>query len=187
MNVISPLSYTCCNTQDVFPSQYHPLPAQDGVPAMYRCPEVRSGKQREAVCVVKKWERKKQLWPCFVLKPPMMSQKLERCVPKLTRKQVIIITKSMTFELFQLVTRAPAGCMCRPCTAVEVKTFSHFEIIFQLADVQDNSIMASELAGFVDAGQLVNSYGPVRFTWIICFKIICFGFLWFMEIKICIN
>merc|ERR1712061_215045 len=47
----------------------------------------------------------------------------------------------------KLVTRAPAGCMCRPCTAVE-----------------DNSIMASELASFVDAGQLVNSYGPVRFT-----------------------
>ena len=30
--------------------------------------------------------------------------------------------------------------------------------------LQDNSIMASELASFVDAGQLVNSYGPVRFT-----------------------
>merc|ERR1719420_1162612 len=47
----------------------------------------------------------------------------------------------------KLITRAPADCMCRPCTAVE-----------------ENSIMASELAGFVDAGQLVNSYGPVRFT-----------------------
>merc|ERR1711970_1607130 len=46
----------------------------------------------------------------------------------------------------KLITRAPADCMCRPCTAVE-----------------EGSIMASELSGFVDAGQLVKSFGPVTF------------------------
>merc|ERR1711970_557516 len=46
----------------------------------------------------------------------------------------------------KLVTRAPADCMCRPCTAVE-----------------EGSIMASELSGYVDAGQLVKSFGPVTF------------------------
>ena len=76
--------------------------------------------------------------------------------------------------MWQLVTRAPAGCMCRPCTAVEVRTAAlsslhcqashrHKEVISCVV-LQDNSIMASELASFVDAGQLVNSYGPVRFT-----------------------
>ena len=68
--------------------------------------------------------------------------------------------------MLQLVTRAPAGCMCRPCTAVEV---SNVTIYFELLNnkiffCQDTSIMASELAGFVDAGQLVNSYGPVKFN-----------------------
>merc|ERR1711935_643302 len=46
----------------------------------------------------------------------------------------------------KLITRAPAECMCRPCTAVE-----------------EGSIMASELSGFVDNGQLVKSFGPVTF------------------------
>merc|ERR1712106_3436 len=49
-------------------------------------------------------------------------------------------------KIRKLVTRAPADCMCRPCTAVE-----------------EGSIMASELSGFVDAGQLVKSFGPVTF------------------------
>ena len=75
--------------------------------------------------------------------------------------------------MWQLVTRAPAGCMCRPCTAVEVRTAalsslhcqaSHRDKVMSCVVLQDNSIMASELASFVDAGQLVNSYGPVRFT-----------------------
>ena len=82
--------------------------------------------------------------------------------------------------MWQLVTRAPAGCMCRPCTAVEVRRAalsclwlhslhcqaSHRDNkeVMSCVVLQDNSIMASELASFVDAGQLVNSYGPVRFT-----------------------
>merc|ERR1712211_128970 len=44
----------------------------------------------------------------------------------------------------KLVTRAPAECMCRPCTAVE-----------------EGSIMVSELSGYVDAGQLVKSLGQL--------------------------
>ena len=80
----------------------------------------------------------------------------------------------MIVTMWQLVTRAPAGCMCRPCTAVEVRTAAlsslHCQVwhrdkeVMSCVVLQDNSIMASELASFVDAGQLVNSYGPVRFT-----------------------
>ena len=40
----------------------------------------------------------------------------------------------------------------------------HAQEVMSCVVLQDNSIMASELASFVDAGQLVNSYGPVRFT-----------------------
>ena len=54
--------------------------------------------------------------------------------------------------------------MCRPCTAVEVNYYFYFMALFSFLCFQDTSIMASELASFVDAGQLVNSYGPVRFT-----------------------
>ena len=80
MSVTSPLSSTCSSTPAVFPSQYRHLPAQVGVPAMSRCQEVRSGRQSGVVCVVRKWGRKKQQLPCFVLKLPTMSQKWERYV-----------------------------------------------------------------------------------------------------------
>ena len=74
--------------------------------------------------------------------------------------------------------------MCRPCTAVEatlIITFikdiviiwarlAYIKIVFVLwtsileaAHYQEGSIMASELSGYVDAGQLVKSFGPVTF------------------------
>jgi len=46
----------------------------------------------------------------------------------------------------KLVTKAPAECMCRPCTTIE-----------------DSSIMPSEIAAYADAGQIIKSFGPVTF------------------------
>jgi len=46
----------------------------------------------------------------------------------------------------KLVTKAPASCMCRPCTTVE-----------------DSAIMPSEIAGFADDGQIIKTFGPVAF------------------------
>ncbi len=43
-------------------------------------------------------------------------------------------------NVLQLVTKAPADCMCRPCTAVE------------------DEVMASEIAGFADPGAMMKSF-----------------------------
>ena len=48
--------------------------------------------------------------------------------------------------LLQLVTRAPADCMCRPCTAVD-----------------ETSVIPSELAGYADAANMITNYGSMSF------------------------
>merc|ERR1711934_384077 len=46
----------------------------------------------------------------------------------------------------KLVTKAPADCMCRPCTAVD-----------------ESSIMPSEISGYSDPSSMIASYGSMSF------------------------
>jgi hypothetical protein len=46
----------------------------------------------------------------------------------------------------KLVTRAPADCMCRPCTAVD-----------------ETSVIPSELSGYADAANMITNYGSMSF------------------------
>ena len=55
-------------------------------------------------------------------------------------------TDFWTFYHLQLVTKAPADCMCRPCTAVD-----------------ESSIMPSEISGYSDPSSMIASYGSMSF------------------------
>jgi len=46
----------------------------------------------------------------------------------------------------KLVTKAPADCMCRPCTAVD-----------------ESSVMPSELAGYADSSNMISQFGSMSF------------------------
>merc|ERR1712061_553899 len=46
----------------------------------------------------------------------------------------------------KLVTKAPADCMCRPCTAVD-----------------ESSVMPSELAGYADNSNMLSQFGSMSF------------------------
>ena len=49
-------------------------------------------------------------------------------------------------HFLQLVTRAPADCMCRPCTAVD-----------------ESNVMPSELAGYADSSNMISQFGSMSF------------------------
>ena len=54
--------------------------------------------------------------------------------------------KLLHLNFLQLVTKAPADCMCRPCTAVD-----------------ESSVMPSELAGYADSSNMISQFGSMSF------------------------
>ena len=50
------------------------------------------------------------------------------------------------FYLLQMVTRAPADCMCRPCTALE-----------------DDNVMPSEIAGYINADDMLKHFVSIKY------------------------
>ena len=64
---------------------------------------------------------------------------------KIQISSVFLLMMTM-YAIFQLVTRAPAECMCRPCTAVD-----------------EASVMPSEIVGYADAANMISSFGSMTF------------------------
>ena len=55
-------------------------------------------------------------------------------------------TSKIHFYLLQMVTRAPADCMCRPCTALE-----------------DDNVMPSEIAGYINADDMLKHFVSIKY------------------------
>ena len=53
---------------------------------------------------------------------------------------------TQNFYLLQMITRAPADCMCRPCTALE-----------------DDNVMPSEIAGYINADDMLKHFVSIKY------------------------